>query len=107
MAILEWNAAALATRRANLKKVQSFVDSEVLRYCDPMTPKVTGNLINSGKLGTKVGSGTVSYTAPYAHTQYYDTKDTRTYDPRRGGHWFDRMKVDHKKDIEKGAQKII
>lgn len=107
MARLEWNAAALAARRASLKKVQAFVDSEVLRYCDPLVPKDTGNLINSGKLGTKVGSGEVVYTAPYAHTQYYDTKDTRTYDPRRGGHWFDRMKTAHKKDIERGAEKLI
>lgn len=91
----------------NFDKAQAFVDSEVLRYDDPLIPKQTGNLIKSGTLGTKIGSGLVRYIAPYAHTQYYNTADTRWYDANRGAHWFERMKAVHKDDIRRGVKKYI
>lgn len=87
-------------------EVQQFIDSEVLRYSDPYAPKVTGNLIESGIRGTVIGSGEVVYNAPYAAKQYYETANSRSYDPMRGAHWFERMKADHKDDILSGAQKV-
>ena len=104
---LVWNELQLAERKANLKKAQAYIDSEVLRYSDPLTPKKTGNLINSAKTGTVIGDGEINYTAPYAHTQYYNTAQTRDYDPQRGGKWFERMKAAHKNDILKGAKELL
>lgn len=86
-------------------KIQRRIDSETLRYCDPYTPKITGNLIQSGIRGTVIGSGEVVYNAPYAAKQYYETAQTRSYDPLRGAYWFERMKADHKDDILRSVQK--
>ena len=103
---LKWHPSFAQNRNAQLSRAQKFVDSEVLRYNDPLTPKKTGNLINSGKLGTKIGSGEIKYLAPYAATQYYDTAETRPYDANRGAKWFERMKTAHKKAILEGAKKV-
>lgn len=84
---------------------QAIVDSEVLRYCNPLVPKRTSILIKSGTLGTVIGSGEVQYIAPYARRQYYRTSQSRSYDSRRGGLWFERMKTAHKKDIQRAAEK--
>ena len=79
----------------------SIIDSEVLRYCSPMIPLRTGTLEKSGTLGTVIGSGEVKYIAPYARFQYFNTSQSREYDSRRGGMWFERMKVAHKAAILK------
>lgn len=91
---------------AVFKKKQVFVDSEVLRRCDPRVPLQTGFLKTSGKLGTVVGSGEVKYMAPYAAHQYYDTAKTRPYDANRGAKWFERMKTAEKEDILRGMKQI-
>ena len=83
--------------------MQAFVDSEVIRLMEPYTPQQSGMLIKSATLGTVIGTGEISQIAPYARWQYYRTDITRTYDPRRGAKWFERMKVDHKGYILKGA----
>ena len=103
---LSWNPSFAQNRNAQFSRVQKFVDSECRRYCDPLTPKRTGNLINSGKMGTTMGSGEIKYIAPYAATQYYDTAQSRPYDANRGGKWFERMKTAHKKAILEGAKKV-
>lgn len=103
---LEWKPEFPSACGQRFSKAQKFVDSEVLRYCDPLAPKVTGFLIVTGKLGTVLGSGVVSYTAIYSATQYYKTAQTRPYDANRGGMWFERMKVRHKQDILEGAKRI-
>lgn len=86
---------------------QAFVDNEVLRYSQPLIPFRSGYLVRSGKVGTVLGSGEVKYTAPYARFQYYSTAESRSYDPRRGGMWFERMKAAHKDDILSGARKMM
>ena len=98
IARLEWNKNFSAERR--------FVDSEVLRLSSPYVPFQTGMLDKSGILGTDVGSGEVNYIAPYAAAQYYRTSVSRPYDPQRGAKWFERMKIDHKDEILRGAKKI-
>ena len=62
-------------------------------------------LDKSGILGTDVGSGEVNYIAPYAAAQYYRTSVSRPYDSQRGAKWFERMKIDHKDEILRGAKK--
>lgn len=103
---LTWNPSFAAVRNGNFDRMQKFVDSEVLRRCSPRVPLQTGMLDKSGKLGTVVGSGEVQYIAPYARTQYFNTSESRPYDPNRGAKWFERMKVAEKKDILEGAKKL-
>lgn len=89
---------------SNKGRVQQFVDSEVLRLTAPYIPFKTGMLIKSGTLGTVVGTGEVNYIAPYAAKQN-QTATSRSYDAQRGGQFFERMKIDHRDEILRGAKK--
>ncbi|MCM1295663.1 MAG: minor capsid protein [Muribaculaceae bacterium] len=100
---LVWNAGFGRQRTQMFGRVQSFVDSETLRLMQPYTPLRTGMLIKSATLGTVIGSGKIKQITPYAARQYYSTGMTRSYDPRRGAYWFERMKIDHKSYILRGA----
>ena len=81
----------------NSGMAQQFIDSEVLRLCDPYVPKDTGALIDSGIINTQIGSGKVKYRTPYARRWYYMPAD---FDgsPQRGNYWFERMKAQGGKD---------
>lgn len=98
---LKWNPNFPQRMNEVLSKKQAIIDSEVLRLCSPMVPLCTGALEKSGTLGTVIGSGEVKYIAPYARAQYYNTSTSRSYDPRRGGKWFERMKTANKDHIKK------
>jgi hypothetical protein len=63
-AVLEWNTNFQPKWQKRYSEAQKFVDSEVLRLCEPYTPLLTGMLIKSGTLGTDIGSGTVQWIAP-------------------------------------------
>lgn len=106
IAELKWDATFVPRTNQKFSRMQQFVDSEVLRRCSPRVPFRTGMLEKSGQLGTTIGSGVVEYIAPYARRQYYDTAESRVYDPNRGAHWFERMKVAEKKGILEGAKKV-
>lgn len=92
-------------------RAQKFIDSEVLRLCDPRVPFRTGMLKRSGTLGTVVGSGLVRYNAPYARRNYYDNKGNgiqgRNHGGIRGRLWFEDMKNENLPDIIKGARRIV
>ncbi len=107
-------------RTLAFQQAQRYVDSEVLRRCDPLTPRLNGDLIRSGIRATWIGSGLVQYNSPYSRYQYYGkvmigrapktlTRIPLTYTgaPNRGAKWFERMKAKDKKDILKGAGKIV
>lgn len=100
-----WNPSFAANRNQSFSKMQKVIDSEVLRRCSSRVPIDTGMLEKSGTLGTTVGSGEVQYIAPYAKKQYYDTSETRPYDPNRGAKWFERMKASEKEEILEVAKK--
>ncbi len=86
---------------------QVFVDSEVLRLCEPLTPLLTGMMIKSGILGTVPGEGVVSWIAPYSHKQYYLKRKVGSQTGAlRGPFWFHRMKATSGKQILAGAKKI-
>lgn len=51
--------------------VQRYIDSEVIRQCEPYVPFDSGALNASASLNTHIGSGFVIYNTPYAHYQYY------------------------------------
>lgn len=84
---------------------QQVIDSEVLRRCDPLVPFKTGGLKRSGITGTKIGSGVIRYTAPYAKRQYYWGRPAKY--GQRGRKWFGRMKFMHMHAIKKMAQERI
>lgn len=105
---LVWNTNFVGKWTKKYSEAQKFVDSEVLRLCEPYIPMRTGMLIKSGILGTFIGSGTVSWIAPYAHYQYYLKRKTKSETgPLRGSHWFARMKEVHAWQIIDGAKKMI
>lgn len=90
---LIWNPSFQPKWQKQFSQAQYFLDSEVLRLCEPYTPMLTGMLIKSGQLGTELGNGDVAWIAPYAHRQYYLVRKTpSTTGPLRGSYWFDRMK---------------
>jgi hypothetical protein len=104
---LEWSTTFRQKWQSNYSAAQKFVDSEVLRLSEPFTPLLTSMLIKSGILGTDIGSGTVSWIAPYAAAQYYGNKRTSSMTGAlRGGMWFERMKAVHKGTIISGAKKL-
>jgi len=111
-------------------RVQQYIDSEVLRLCDPYLPfqSASGGLKDAGINGTDIGSGTVKWNGPYARYLYYGklmvgpngsswvkhgekkhlTNRDLTYNgaPKRGSYWFERMKAAHLKGILQGAARI-
>ena len=103
---LVWNPGFGPQATARYSRAQKFVDNEVLQLSSAYIPIKTSMLQKSGILGTVIGSGRVQWIAPYARPQYYSTSDTRSYNPKRGGHWFERMKADHGKAILSKAKKI-
>ena len=93
-----WNSGFARKKGQAFESAQEFVDSECLRYMNPLTPRRTGMLITSGTLGTVIGSGNIEYLAPYARRQYYEHKEK--------AHWFETMKASKKDVILKGAEQI-
>lgn len=86
-------------------RVQQFIDTQCLQLCEPMIPKDTGALINSGITNTKIGSGEVRWSTPYARRWYYMPADFQEA-PERGNYWFDRMKAQYRDQILAGAKKV-
>ena len=76
-------------------KVQRYIDTAVVRYCDKYVPMRTGTLKKA--LGTVYGSGRVKYNTPYAKPNYYFNKGRgmggTAYGGFRGRKWFERMKA--------------
>lgn len=95
---LEWASRFAKKKAEGFSKAQQFVDSECLRYMNPLTPRRTGAMIKSATLGTVIGSGSIEYLTPYARRQYYEHKTKAK--------WFETMKASHKDDIQKGAEQI-
>ena len=133
---LELDGLADALSRRGLSpggRVQQFIDSEVIRLCDPKVPFRTGVLKHSAITASAIGQGLVVYATPYARYLYYGevygpnipryeagelagfwsppgqkkhpTGRPRTYSgaPERGAFWFERMKAEHGEDILRGA----
>lgn len=93
-----WNSGFARKKGQAFESAQEFVDSECIRCMEPLTPRRTGMMIKSAKLGTVIGSGNIEYLAPYARRQYYEHKEK--------AHWFETMKASKKDVILKGAEEI-
>ena len=116
----------------DMGRVQKYIDNAVINYMKDYTPFQTGTLQNSPHWYTKIGSGLIVQSTPYARYLYYGKKygpnipiirngivegwfsppvkhptgENLHYqgEPKRGAFWFERMKTDHATDILKGAQ---
>ncbi|MFR3675792.1 MAG: minor capsid protein [[Clostridium] innocuum] len=117
--IVHWSSDFGPRKTNAFLLAQKFVDSEVLRCSDPLTPRMNGDLIKAGARTTRIGEGLVQYADPKARYLYYGkvmvgrapktvTDKPLVYDgaPTRGAFWFERMKAKDKKTILKGAGKI-
>jgi Minor capsid protein len=104
---LKWSTNFQPKWQGNYSAAQKFVDSEVLRLCEPYTPLRTGMLVKSSILGTDVGSGTVQWIAPYSAAQYYGKRAPGSETgPLRGPYWFARWKPIGAAQVIAGARKI-
>ena len=90
------NAAALGWREANDGYDDVTFYSQATGWAVGGQGHVVGGRLVEGAHGN---AGEVKYIAPYARRQYYGTAQTRSYDPRRGGMWFERMKTANKDQI--------
>ena len=104
---LVWNTGFGSQWEGRYQNAQKYVDSEVLRLSEKYIPLQTGMLIKSGILGTDIGSGEVSWIAPYARAQYYmKRKPGSETGWLRGPQWFERAKEVYGKDIIKWARRF-
>ena len=94
---IEWGSGFNQRNKERFDKKQKFVDSEVIRLMEPLTPRRSGALIRAATLGTVIGSGKIVQHTPYARRQYFEHKEK--------SHWFDNMKNRYKDQILKGAEK--
>lgn len=105
----EHDSIAKMLARRNMETgglVQQFIDSEVLRKCDPYVPRDNGILIDSGILNTVIGSGEVVYDTPYARRWYYEPAEFQGA-PTRGNYWVMRMLNEGgRESILRGACKL-
>lgn len=112
------------------REIKEFIDSEVLRICDPYIPFESGQLKASGQENTIIGSGKVVWDTPYARYLYHGklmvdpdtgsswakaggrkvlTQTDLNYQggPTRGAYWFDRaMQNGGQKEIERGIRQL-
>lgn len=95
---IQWAQGFARRKQVSFMRAQEFVDSECLRYMNPLTPRRTGAMIKSATLGTVIGSGSIEYLVPYARRQYYEHKEK--------AHWFETMKASKKDVILKGANQL-
>jgi len=91
---------------ARFVKAQKFVDSEVIRLCEPYTPEDSSDLIKSVTIATKIGSGQVIWRTPYARRMYYGNGYIFRGAPIKGSHWGSRaMNAGGYVAIKKGVVK--
>ena len=105
---LVWNTNFVSKWGGNYSRAQKFVDNAVLSGCAPLIPLRTGMLINSGILGTTIGSGKVSWIAIYSRAQYYlvHRRLASNGETQRGGQWFQRWKEVHGRATIASARRI-
>lgn len=87
-------------------KVQIFLDTEIIKHCDPYCPRDTGMLAGSAWLSTDIGSGQIVYNTPYAEKVYTTPELNFQGAPMRGAFWAPRMWADRGKEIMQGTAKL-
>lgn len=83
---VELNTAEQIIKERGLERggsAQKFLDSEVMRLCEPYVPMLSGTLKKG--LGTVIGEGVVVYDMPYGRKQYYENGGRGLQGTRTGG----------------------
>lgn len=80
---------------AKANKAQIKLDARVLADSNLYCPLDTSALQKSAILSTKIGSGLITWSTPYARTQYYEHKTGKHFDrnPRATAKWFEAAKA--------------
>lgn len=88
---------------------QKYLDSTVLQDCHDYVPMRTGTLAGSGIRGTKIGSGKIKYTEPYAKSVYYaqNRNFSTQHHQKATAQWFEKAKAVKKGEWLNGVNKII
>ena len=106
---LELSATADMLKKRGLipgGRVQTYIDTEVIRYCDRLVPVDAHTLRKSAKIHSEIGYGKIKYVTPYAKKQYYTNSGEKQAEPERGKLWFERMKERYKEQILQGAVRM-
>lgn len=128
---LTWAPRFFPDMNDRFDRVQKYVDSSCIRHMNKFTPMRSGMLVRSATLGTKIGSGRIEYSSPYARYLYYGrlmvssitgssyaslgekkilTPIELSYDTSAhslaGPFWFERMKAEKLDEIRAGAARI-
>lgn len=106
-ASVHWNPGFGSAWSARFQAAQAMLDEEILRRTEPYVPVDSGVLKSSAPLASDIGGGELVWATPYAAAQYYNTAQTRAYDPLRGGMWFERMKADNLASLEAFARRAV
>lgn len=104
---LTWKVTFRRKWQEQYTEAQKWLDNEILMQCEPFIPLRTGMLIKSGVLGTYIGSGKISWIAPYARAQYYSSRKPGSMTgPLRGPYWFERAKAIYKRHWVEGVRRL-
>jgi len=84
-------------------RLQPILDTQVLKDSNYYAPMDTGNLMSSGITGSKIGSGQLQWTAPYAKKMYYGVgyKFDLSANPNAQAKWFEKAKATKMKNWER------
>ena len=103
-------------------EIQKFIDSSVLVGIAPYVPMRTGMLKKSATFNTKIGSGMIIWSTPYARYLYYgkvmigsapktvtnkDLVFDRSRNPLAGAKWADRYMADRLPELNMMIQKKV
>ncbi|MCM1167961.1 MAG: minor capsid protein [Lachnospiraceae bacterium] len=110
--MIDLNAQFLWNNRdrisGNIKRAQKYLDSQVLKDTDKYVPMRTGILAKSGIIGTRIGSGELEYSAPYARKVYYgvNINFSKSRHPLACAKFFEASKAVNKKSWLAEVRKI-
>lgn len=92
-------------------RLQYVVDSSIVMYSAPYTPRNVGRL--QGSVNDSIGSGMLEYTVPYAHYQWVGIKkngekfDYQHINPKADNRWVERAMEVHLQDVCRIAEKEL
>ena len=99
---------------AVLKRIKNGTDSaraltteSVKKYSDPYTPRDKGDLMETAQVDTK--EGTIIYNQPYAKKLWLgaDYNFSKDKNPQATFKWCEKAVNDHRKELDKIAQKAF
>lgn len=89
----------------SIKSAQDALDSKCIELMEDYTPIAMERFKNRGKMSKshkQESPGIIINTEPKARHEYYTNRGFSG--PNRGKYWFERMKLDHMKDLLKAAE---